>query len=129
MMKRLFSILMLAGILLSVFSCQRKERQVPLKIGVQLQFEGASFDVEGIAVTLSDAGGTVDYQSVTNASGYAVFEVPAGTYAKELDSDDTAFGGFGRLATDTRHDATDGLLRLYLPSRCALVLRLEKKKM
>ena len=58
-----------------------------------------------------------------------VFEVPAGTYAKELDSDDTAFGGFGRLATDTRHDATDGLLRLYLPSRCALVLRLEKKKM
>ena len=57
------------------------------------------------------------------------FEVPAGTYAKELDSDDTAFGGFGRLATDTRHDATDGLLRLYLPSRCALVLRLEKKKL
>ena len=58
-----------------------------------------------------------------------VFEVSAGTYAKELDSDDTAFGGFGRLATDTRHDATDGLLRLYLPSRCALVLRLEKKKL
>lgn len=81
MMKRFFSILMLAGILLSVISCQRKERQTPVTIGVQLQFEGASFDVEGIAVTLSDASGTVDYQAETNASGYAEFKVPAGAYS------------------------------------------------
>jgi 1,4-alpha-glucan branching enzyme len=57
------------------------------------------------------------------------FEVPAGTYAKVLDSDDPVFGGFGRLAADARHDAPDGLLRLYLPSRCALVLHLEKKEL
>ncbi len=81
MMKRLFSILTLAGILLSLFSCQRKERQIPITIGVQLQYEGASFDVEGIDVILSDAGGAVDYQAKTNASGYAEFQVPAGAYS------------------------------------------------
>ena len=81
-MKRYFSILMMAGtLLLSAVSCQQPERQVPLPIGIQLQFEGASFDVEGISVVLSDASGIVDYTAVTNGSGYAEFNVPAGAYS------------------------------------------------
>ena len=79
-MKRFFSILMIAGLLLPVVSCQRKERQTPLTIGIQLQFDGAPFDVDGINIVLSDAGGIVDYTAVTNASGYAEFRVPAGPY-------------------------------------------------
>ena len=80
-MKKYFSILTVAGILLSALSCEQKETTVPVSIGVQLQFDGAPFDVEGIVITLSDAAGIVDYTAATNASGFAEFEVPAGAYS------------------------------------------------
>ncbi len=80
-MKRLFIIMMVAGTLFSAISCQRKDRQVPVNIGVQLQFEGSTFDVEGIRIVLSDADGIVDYTATTNATGYAEFHVPSGQYS------------------------------------------------
>ena len=80
-MKKFISILTVAGILLSALSCEQKETTVPVSIGIQLQFDGAPFDVEGIAITLSDATGIVDYTATTNASGYAEFQVPAGAYS------------------------------------------------
>ena len=72
---------MVAGTLFSAISCQRKDRQVPVNIGVQLQFEGSTFDVEGIRIILSDADGIVDYTATTNATGYAEFHVPSGQYS------------------------------------------------
>ena len=98
-MKKLISILMVAGIVLSALSCEQKENTFPVPIGVQLQFDGAPFDVEGIAVTLSDATGTVDYNAVTNASGYAEFLVPSGAYSATsvykmtLDGERIAYNG------------------------------------
>jgi 1,4-alpha-glucan branching enzyme len=58
--------------------------------------------------------------------GYAV-PAPAGDYRMVLDSDAADFGGHRRLTPDTRHTAPPvaggpSVLRLYLPSRTALVL-------
>ena len=81
MMRKIFGILIIAGLLFSISSCERRERAIPVSIGVQLQFEGAPFDIEGISVILSDATGIVDYEAVTNSSGYVEFCVPAGAYS------------------------------------------------
>ncbi len=79
-MKKLISILMIAGILLPVVSC-KKERQLPIAVSVQLQFEGQSFSVEGVTVNLTDATGTANYEAQTDATGLAEFLVPAGSYS------------------------------------------------
>ncbi|MBQ6287164.1 MAG: alpha amylase C-terminal domain-containing protein [Bacteroidales bacterium] len=50
------------------------------------------------------------------------FQCPEGHYVKVLDSDAAAFDGFSRLDNDGEHFTVDGQLRLYLPSRCAVVL-------
>ena len=76
-MKRLFVLLMIAG---TIVSCQWAKWQVPVNIGVQLQYEDSNFYVEGIKIVLSDASGIVNYTATTNASGYAEFHVPAGQY-------------------------------------------------
>ena len=62
------------------------------------------------------------------------FPAPAGAYEAVLDSDDAEFDGFGRQQTGERHftvpqrspngnQAYADTLYLYLPSRCALVLK------
>ena len=52
------------------------------------------------------------------------FAAPAGKYRKVVDTDDPGFDGFGRLSQDSDHSTdSDGTLRLYLPCRCALVLK------
>ena len=79
-MKKFISILMIAGILLPVVSC-KKERQLPIAVGVQLQFEGQPFSVEGVTVNLTDATGTANYEAQTDANGLAEFLVPAGSYS------------------------------------------------
>jgi 1,4-alpha-glucan branching enzyme len=50
--------------------------------------------------------------------------VPQGSYRVVLDTDAASFGGFGRVDPAVTHTTSseDGLLRLYLPSRSALVL-------
>ena len=80
-MKKFISFLMIAGLLLPVFSCQKRERQLPIAVNVQLQFEGSAFAVEGVTVTLTDAAGTATYEAETDASGLAEFLVPAGSYS------------------------------------------------
>ncbi|MBP7950783.1 MAG: alpha amylase C-terminal domain-containing protein [Verrucomicrobiales bacterium] len=57
--------------------------------------------------------------------------VPPGSYALVLDSDDPRFAGHGRLTPGQRFFSTprqDGghEIQLYLPSRCALILRAEE---
>ena len=50
------------------------------------------------------------------------FQAPPGKYVKVLDSDAGEFDGFSRMDDDGEHFTVDGELKLYLPSRCALVL-------
>ena len=62
------------------------------------------------------------------------FSAPAGEFTKVFDSDELRFGGFGRLEGPQNHVALNGrcpngnqaydhTLYLYLPSRCAIVLK------
>lgn len=50
------------------------------------------------------------------------FRVADGTFKIALDSDESDFGGFARLRTGELHQSVDGILYLYLPARCAVVL-------
>lgn len=58
-------------------------------------------------------------------SSYTDYGVPApkGIYDVELSSDDSRYGGFERVDKDIAYPVDGGILRLYLPSRTALVLR------
>ena len=62
------------------------------------------------------------------------FSAPAGEYEKVFDSDEPRFGGFSRLPADEKHVTLaqkspngnqnyDHTMFLYLPSRCAIVLK------
>ena len=62
------------------------------------------------------------------------FSAPAGEYIKIFDSDETRFGGFGRLPEGEKHVSLpvkspngnqnyDHTMSLYLPARCAIVLK------
>ena len=57
-------------------------------------------------------------------------EAPPGVYRSIFNSDDTVFGGHGRLASGQRHFVLDErdrrVVRLYLPTRTALVLLREE---
>ena len=51
------------------------------------------------------------------------FEAPEGEWELVLDSDALRYGGFGRLSEGEKHITVGGELYLYLPSRCAIVLK------
>lgn len=51
------------------------------------------------------------------------FAAPGGEYEVVLDSDEKKYDGFSRINLHERHATTDSSLYLYLPSRCALVLK------
>ena len=68
-----------------------------------------------------------------SVSDYA-FSAPEGEYEMAFNSDEVRFGGFGRLSGDDVHASLPGrsqngnqnfdhTMRLYLPCRCALVLK------
>ena len=63
----------------------------------------------------------LNFNPVESVTGYG-FPAPSGEYVKVLDSDAEEYDGFSRLDEDGKHLTVDGSLRLYLPSRCALVL-------
>ena len=50
------------------------------------------------------------------------FKAPEGEWGLVFDSDDKDYDGFSRLGRGERH-WSDGKMSLYLPSRCALVLK------
>ena len=50
------------------------------------------------------------------------FAVPDGEYVEIFNSDEEVFGGFGRLPKGEKHISINNTLKLYLPSRCAVVL-------
>ncbi len=54
-------------------------------------------------------------------------EAPEGTYILVLSSDEGRFGGFDRVGPGEAHAVEGGELRLYLPSRTALVFEMKSK--
>lgn len=64
---------------------------------------------------------------------YADFEVPAkaGRYKIALSSDDAIYGGYNRVDTSLTYETTkkdkDDILKVYIPSRVALVFKIIKK--
>jgi len=70
-----------------------------------------------------------DYLFVYNFSpdaSYADYEIATfdGDYTVALSSDDSVFGGQGRIDTSLTYSARNQKMKLYLPSRTAVVLRL-----
>lgn len=63
----------------------------------------------------------LNFNPVGSFDNYA-FEAPDGKWVMQFNSDQVEFGGFGRLQNSEIHVVTDHVMRLYLPSRCALVL-------
>lgn len=51
------------------------------------------------------------------------FRAPEGEYRMEFNSDEAEYGGFSRLQPGESHVTTENQLSLYLPSRCAVVLK------
>jgi len=51
------------------------------------------------------------------------FGAPEGEWTMAFNSDEALFGGFSRLGSHESHRTADGCLSLYLPSRCAIVLK------
>ncbi len=51
------------------------------------------------------------------------FDAPEGEYELILDSDEKEFNGFSRLTNGERHVVQKGEMKLYLPVRCAFVLK------
>ncbi|MCJ1307170.1 alpha-1,4-glucan branching enzyme [Agyrium rufum] len=73
-----------------------------------------------------------NFHPTKSYADYRVGVEQNGTYRIVLDSDDTAFGGFGRNEKGTRFFTTDfswngrkNFLQVYIPTRSALVLALE----
>jgi len=75
----------------------------------------------------------INFNPVSSFADYG-FSAPAGSYAVVLDSDEKEFGGFSRIGRKEMHQsmhvkspngnqAYNDTLMLYLPSRCALVLK------
>ena len=62
-----------------------------------------------------------DFNPSSSFTGYA-FKAPEGDWRLELDSDEKRYDGFSRLITGETHHS-DGEMKLYLLSRCALVLK------
>lgn len=51
------------------------------------------------------------------------FNAPDGEYEMAFNSDEECYGGFSRLQKQEKHFTVDHRLSLYLPSRCAVVLK------
>ena len=64
----------------------------------------------------------LNFNPVASFTDYG-FTAPDGDYVTVLDSDAKEFDGFSRIADDVHHITAGGRLSLYIPSRCALVLK------
>ncbi|MBP9998222.1 MAG: alpha amylase C-terminal domain-containing protein [Bacteroidales bacterium] len=64
----------------------------------------------------------LNFNPVASYEGFA-FTAPDGEYRLILNTDDSQYDGFGRVRTGEKHVTDNHTLYLYLPSRCALVLK------
>lgn len=78
-MKRIL-IMMMAVVAVFATSCEEKEGTKIVDITVALVNGTEAFNVEGINVKLEDLSGGAVYEAATDATGTAMFSVPAGLY-------------------------------------------------
>ncbi len=79
-------------------------------------------------VLIFSRGNTIfafNFNPVASFENFA-FWAPDGEYTLAFDSDEPEFGGFSRLQKNERHSTDNHKLALYLPSRCAIVLKKTK---
>ncbi|MBR4524387.1 MAG: DUF4876 domain-containing protein [Bacteroidales bacterium] len=80
-MKKLLILLSAAVLALSFAACEQLPKLV--SVTVQLKYQGAALAEAGVPVSIvSDAG--VRYESPTDASGVAAFQLPLGTYTASV---------------------------------------------
>lgn len=85
---------------------------------------------EASQIMIFERGGLIfifNFHHSNSIFGYMFKPSRKGKYKILLNTDDAAFGGFERIDTQTRYATNEnGLLQLYLTSRTALVLGIEK---
>lgn len=83
-MKKILSIFSIAALLFAAASCNENKEPKAVEITVQLTSDNAALAVEGIPVELVEASGAATYTENTDASGCAIFKVPAGSYSASV---------------------------------------------
>jgi len=80
---------------------------------------------EGRKVLIFSRGNSIFAFNFDPAASYEnfSFSAPEGEYAMAFNSDEGRFDGFDRLQSNEEHTTYGGKLSLYLPCRCALVLK------
>ena len=66
-----------------------------------------------------------NFNPTVSFTGYG-FEAADGEYLSVFDTDEHRFGGFGRLSGEGKYLTVNHMLKLYLPCRCAIVLKKTK---
>jgi len=88
-MKKFLSFFAIAALMLGAVACSESDPTDPnnpdpvvklVNLTIQLSNAGSDFKVEGIPVSLANTSGSASYELATDASGKAVFQVPAGNY-------------------------------------------------
>ena len=74
-----------------------------------------------VAFTRGDLLFVFNFHPTKSFTDYGI-KVPSGTYRVILSTDDVVFGGFDRVDSSMDYIA-DNRIKLYLPTRCALILR------
>ena len=100
-MKKILSIFSIAALLFAAASCNENKEPKAVEITVQLTSDNAALAVEGIPVELVEASGAATYTENTDASGCAIFKVPAGSYSALLVSFDGPTISSGMVLTES----------------------------
>lgn len=104
----MFSAILMAAL---TAGCNNKPAIVTVEINVQLMSDGVPFEQAEVPVSLTDAGGAVTYDAVTNAAGIASFKVAPGAYTASVtfktvaEGKRTSFNGSNANITVTQQTA------------------------
>lgn len=81
-MKRIFSLIVLAAAVIAAVSCEKKDdTPKTVDVFVQLMYNDAPLQVEGVMVTLTNMTGSFEVDATTDASGLASYNVVPDIYS------------------------------------------------
>ena len=84
-----------------------------------------SFKPKNYSIWVKSCIFALNFSPYASYEGYS-FNAPEGEWELIFDSDDKDYDGFSRLKNGERH-WSDGKMSVYLPCRCAFVLRKVEK--
>ncbi len=79
-------------------------------------------DDKVLVISRKDCIFAFNFNPTQSFVGYGI-NAQEGTYAELIDSDSREFGGYSRIDASVKHITVDGQIKLYLPSRCAIILK------